>query len=85
MRRFVNGPATQNIAKATWSTAGPRTAGPQNSSFFFRFLIEKSICQSKIDYEVKIIFAKFYKISMFRYRTIDFGCLKWFRMIPGTK
>ena len=47
MRRFVNGPATQNIAKATWSTAGPRTAGPQKSSFFFDFLIEKSICQSK--------------------------------------
>ena len=47
MRRFVDGPATQNIAKATWSTAGPRTAGPQNSIFFFDFLIEKSICQSK--------------------------------------
>ena len=30
MRRFVKGPATPNIAKATWSIAGPQTAGPQN-------------------------------------------------------
>ena len=85
MMRFVNGPATQNIAKASWSTAGPRTAGPQNS-IFLSFLnrkidlsIKKSITMSKID------FAKFHKISMFRYRQIGFGCLKCPRMIPGTK
>ena len=47
VRRFVNGPATQHIAKATWSTAGPQTAGPQNSNLFCDVLIEKSICQSK--------------------------------------
>ena len=53
MRRFVNGPATQNIAKATWSTAGPRTAGPQNQIFFCDFLIENRFVNQKIDYELK--------------------------------
>ena len=82
MRRFVNGPATPNIATATWSTAGPQ----KFEFFFLRFLnrkidlsIKKTITRSKL------IFAKFHKMSMFRYLKIDFGCLKCPRMIPGTK
>ena len=43
------------------------------------FLIEK------IDFGVKKKNSFFHKISMFRYRKIDFGCLKWSRVIPGTK
>ena len=30
-------------------------------------------------------FVKFHKILSFGYQKIDFGCLKWSRMIPGTK
>ena len=41
--------------------------------------INKSITRSKMS------FAKNHKISMFRYRKIGFGCLKYPRMIPGTK
>ena len=33
----------------------------------------------------KFVFAKFHKISMFRYRKIGFGCLKCPRMISRTK
>ena len=39
----------------------------------------------KIDFEVNLFFVKMYKMLSFRYRKIDFGCLKWSRMIPGTK
>ena len=30
-------------------------------------------------------FVNVHKISTFRYQKIDFRCLKWSRMIPGTK
>ena len=43
------------------------------------FSIKKSIMRSKKH------FVKIHKILSFRYRKIDFGCLKWSRMIPGTK
>ena len=49
------------------------------------FLKEKSFLFIIKDFEVENIFATFHRISIVRYRKIDFGCLKWFRMIPRTK
>ena len=48
---------------------------PQKPEQINEKLIFRSIC----------IFTSFHKISTFRYQKLDFGCLKWCRMIPGTK
>ena len=53
--------------------------------FFHVFLIEKSIFQLRNRFWGQKQIINFHKMLSFRYRKIDFGCLKLSRMIPGTK
>ena len=74
---------------STWGTYwvwDPRLTSFAIFLCFFRFFfIQTSIFQFKNRCWGQHFFVKIHNILSFRYRKIDFGCLKWSRMIPGTK
>ena len=53
---------------------------------FFHFFYRETDCfHKKSIFWSKCYFTSFHKILIFGYQKIDFGCLKWCRMIPLTK